>query len=489
VIRLFPRLEVSTTGPISVSKSATSYTAGLYAVESLHVTWGRGALTDASATPATVGLTVLDRSPARALAARQDLIGRLVRITYTQDPSGLENPLGSLFYGRITSARSAPAGRDPKVDGWLVTISASSLEVDLANVKPRTVWPAETFGARYNRMVAAMPSAWTTPPTIPDRFAVGLPAPADPTVDTLLAWPCAQLDTSSSDLLSLWSQFYASLSHFPMGFDPATGTLTFASMPRDVYSSQIGGTFTAGLAKTPDSGGLYRVCRGGSNGLGLDAGRMPYDRSSGLEQLLEQQLTRLEVQYLDSANGYQTATYGKPVGRFTQEATIGRRTWSVSSVHASRDGAVSLAALYERLIDGELRLPRLDKLTLSSKSEPFQSLAHARFVLQTTQTGAGAYANGSWLPLLGQRAMLMLLGGTVTYTGGEWTVAAQPSLIPRISPPEGSSYAPLRVRDVDPARTVRVRDIDRAVRFADLRFIDLAAGASEGTPYPGNAYT
>jgi hypothetical protein len=489
VIRLFPRLEVSTTGPISVSKSATSYTAGLYAVDSLRVTWGRGALTDASATPATVGLTVLDRSPTTALAARQNLIGRLVRITYTQDPSGLENPVGTLFYGRITSARAAPAGRDPKVDGWLVTISASSLEVDLGNVKPRTVWPAESFGARYNRMVAAMPDGWTTPPRIPDRFDVGLPDPADPSVDTLLAWPCAQLDTSSQDLLSLWTQFYASLSHFPMGFDPATGTLTFGSMPRDVYSSQLGGTFTAGLAKTPDSGDTYRVCRAGSLGLGLNAGRMPYDRSSGVEQLLEQQLTRLEVQYLDSTNGYQSATYGRRVGNWTQEATIGRRTWSVGSVHASRDGAVSLAGLYERLIDAELRLPRLDKLTFSSKAEPFQSLNHARFVLQTTQTGAGAYVNDSWLPLLGHRPMLMLLGGTVTYSGGQWTVTAQPSLIPRISPPAGMSYAPLRVRDVDPPRTVRVRDIDRCVRFADLRFIDMAAGASEGAPYPGNAYT
>jgi hypothetical protein len=297
--------------------------AALVAVDELRVTWGRASVLE-QPQAATASLTVLDRSPARTFAARTDLIGQVIVLGW----SGSDASSGTTFRGRITDVAATPRPGG----GFRVALSASSVEVDLANyVQPQgTTWPAETLGARKTRIAALIPAGMIA-------GGLNLPSPADlgmqyatapgAGMDALTA---AAVDVSGRSVLELIRELYASWSPLAPVYDPAGDRFTFP--PRRIYAwSNIGWTASALAVADPDHGGRYVPAS--LTGLHLDGGRTAY--SGSLAQRIDSRITRVEVGYLDSSAAYARRTRSWGTSNIGAESAIGRRVLSVDTV-ASR---------------------------------------------------------------------------------------------------------------------------------------------------------
>jgi hypothetical protein len=451
-----------------------------YAIEELRLTWGRSGVLE-TPTPATVALTLRDRSPA-AEFARQSLIGRLIVLGW----SCSDGSSGINFRGRITDAAARPLSGAVAGGGFDVAIAASSLEVDLANytVAEGTVWPEETFDARRIRIAGLLrPGSFIGGVLLPDRFDLGLPAGAVPGSD-LEGLPAAQIDVGGRSALELLRELYASTSPLPMVYDPAADRLTYAARRRFTYSP-VGLTISAMLRPSADHGGRFIATS--LTGRHLDARRTAY--AGALSQQLDSLITHIEVQYLDKTAGYASRTYPAGAeGMDALEQLHGRRNLSVSSIHADRANAGQLAAvLYSSIASHEARVPRLEPVGYSSRREPFTDAAHAAWLLSGHEQSDVAFLGGSWLPQLGQRPLVGILGATVTYTPGVWAVDFAPAPVV-IDPSPFTSWAPVTVAASAIDDTVTLADIDPSVTVGDLGSIDVGAGLDPitVTPYKGN---
>ena len=448
----------------------------LAAVDSLRLTWGRSGVLE-QPTPATAALTVRDTSRGAVFARRADLIGQPVVLGW----AGSDGSTGINFRGRITDAQVRPRRRG----GFSVALAASSLEVDLAayRVPEGIVWPEETFAARRDRIVGLLPAGLLPGgATLPDRLDLGLPDLAAPDVN-LATLPAAQVDAGGQDSLALLRELYASTSPLPMVYDPAAQRITFATRRRFAYSV-AGLTMSAMLTPSAGHGGRYVAAS--LSGRHLDAQRTAY--AGALSQALDSLITRIDVQYLERTAAYEQQSYeAATTGMAALEAVYGRRVLTVTSIHALRANAAQLGdALYSDVVSREARTPRLAAVGYSSDREPFADAAHAALLLAGAESGVTLFLGGSWLPRLGQRPLVGILGATVTYAGGDWSVDFVPA--PVFLDPTPNTWAPVTAAASAIDTTVTLADIDPSVTVGDLGFIDVGAGFDTITvnPYKGN---
>lgn len=446
----------------------------LVAVDELRVSWGRSSVLEAPQ-PATATLTVLDRAPGAPFARRTDLVGQPLTLGWSAPGGG-----GSSFAGRITDVTVTPLPGAVAGGGFRVALAASSLEVDLANYpQPAgTVWPAESLGARRTRLLALIPATVAGSLLLPDRFSLGLQYATTPDTD-LDTLQTGQLDVSGKTVLELLHLLYGSWSPLPAVYDPA-GRFTYAGRRRFGYSP-AGLTMSAKLLPDPDRAGRYVAA--GLTGLHLDGHLTEY--AGSLTQQIDSRITRVEVSWL---NGTTTATAVAPTSNTGSEASLGRRVLSVDSMLGTAAGAQQLANLYADLASVEARTPRLGSLGWSSAREPLHSLAHATLLLSGWEQGAAVFVGRSWLPQLAQSPLVGLIGGSITYRDGGWSVDATPG--PTHLDPTPFGWAPLTIRACAKP-TVRLADVDPSVTFGDLGFLDVGAGFDETTmlPYKGNPLT
>lgn len=452
----------------------------LLAVRELRLTWGRSTVLE-EAKVSTVTMTIRDRSRGgQALARRTDLIGRLVTMGYALSGGGSYTN----FRGRITAVNVTPYRDAVGGGGYRVEIAASSTLLDLANITmpEGTVWPAETFAARRNRLTALLPAGFSVILT-PGLTSLGL-APAFLPGQELDELTAAQVDVGGDSLLDLLRMLYRSTSPLPMVHNLDDGSINFARRRRFTYSADRGLTMAARLVAHADKGGRY-VAAGLSQNF-ADAGAMPY--SDGVGQALDSRLTRVEVKYLDSSAtpAYSTRTASAATTDTPAEATIGRRTLSVETWQTNAANAAGLAGLFADVVNRETRTPRLQPITFTTAREPFHSAGMAQLLLAGHETDGVLFVNGSWLPPLGLRPLVGVLGATVTYRMGQWTVEFVPA--PTIVDPGDTRAGGLTVRAFASSPAVRIRDLDRSLTFGDLAHVQIGAGYTPLTanPYVGN---
>jgi hypothetical protein len=418
---------------------AVTGAAALVAVDELRVTWGRASVLE-QPQAATASLTVLDR-------------GRITDVAATPRPGG----------------------------GFRVALSASSVEVDLANyVQPQgTTWPAETLGARKTRIAALIPAGMIA-------GGLNLPSPADlgmqyatapgAGMDALTA---AAVDVSGRSVLELIRELYASWSPLAPVYDPAGDRFTFP--PRRIYAwSNIGWTASALAVADPDHGGRYVPAS--LTGLHLDGGRTAY--SGSLAQRIDSRITRVEVGYLDSSAAYARRTRSWGTSNIGAESAIGRRVLSVDTVRSTVADADQLASFYADVASVEARTPRLAAVGWHSDREPLHSAAHASLLLAGSEQSPAVFLGATWLPALAQRPLVAILGGTVAYGDGAWRCDLTPG--PTAVNPAPFAWAPITPAACNPA--VRAADCDPSLTFGDAAFLDVGIGYTLTTAhgYKGN---
>lgn len=454
---------------------ATGTAGDLAAVAGLSLTWGRsGVLEEPS--PATVSVTVLDRSPAAAFASRADLIGQPILTGYTTSTGASVTN----FRGRITDVVVTPRAGAVAGGGFTVTLAASSMEVDLANVliPAGTSWPAETFAARRTRLAALLPAGmFTGGVVLPTRAGLVMVDTTGPALDTYTAAP---MNAGGKSLLELLRGLFASTSPLPMVYDPALDRLTFAPRRRYGYVTSRRLTLSARLLTSTEQGGRYVAT--GLSGLCLDGHRLEYTGS--LSRGLDGRLTRCAVSYVDQAAANAQLTTGGGTFWGGLEPVIGSRVLTVDTIHADAAAAQQLAGFYIEVASREAAAPALGQVGYSTAREPLRDAAHAAVLLGGVESANAVFIRGSWLPQLKVRPVVGVIGGTITYSDRQWRADLTPAAVAVDA--AGRTWGPVTVRSALPALTLA--SIDSSVTAGDFAFIDVPPGAGTSTaePYAGN---
>lgn len=433
---------------------------GLRAVDRLTIKWGRTSILSRP-TPATAEVTIRDTSLDAAFARRDDLIGKPLVLGYTITADTLEtegNPrTGVNFRGRITDVDVYPR----KAGGFDVKLAASSREVDAANyaADKGTVWPAEQFSARLARILGLLPAGFFADAVLPGE------------------WPAAQMDVGGTDALTLLRQFYDSAGARPMVYDPDGNRV----MPGGSWSAPslgAAGALSAQLVVDPARAGRYVVKA--IAGQSMDSRQL--EHTGPLSQPIDSRLTLVAVQFRSDAVGYAQRTVGAATDLFADEATDGRRSLTVDSIHAVTANATALAREWATAASSAGHTPRLDPLRYeTARNGGFDTDWHAIMLLKGTESGLSFFVRSTWITRLRARPLFGVLGSTITYARGQWSVTFSPAPITPAVPTQ-----PLRIRYAA-TPGVRLRDIDRSVTLGDLRFVDVGAGFTSTTQPPWGA--
>jgi hypothetical protein len=156
------------------------------------------------------------------------------------------------------------------------------------------------------------------------------------------------------------------------------------------------------------------------------------------------------------------------------EAAIGRRVLAVQSMHGDPGYAGQLASMWTYLVSNEGRLPRLPQLRY--RAGEFDSVAHADLLLCGRETSTQVFLSGSWLTRLGLRPLVGIIGGAITYAGGQWDLKLNTA-------PVGVELdAPgLTAAGAAASRAVTLANVDRSVSIGDLDHLQLGAGFTVNT--------
>lgn len=427
-------------------------------IDAFTITWGRANVLG-QPTPATATVRLLDLSAGATLARRRDLIGLELDLGYYAVRLDVYGPTYS-FVGRITDVTVTRRA----AGGFYVELAASSREVEAANYRfpAGTSWPAETFAARLARITAPLPptlfrtSQRGGPAVLPTSTDWGLAGSPDFTL-----YAVGPATPGNSDVLTLLRELFSSTSPLPMTFDPGLNAMVSPARRSYLYNNALGATATANLAPSAARGGLY--VPSALNGFELDAHDV--DTLGEVDQPIDSRITRVEVSYLDSTNGYASATATATTADAALEGTIGRRTLSVSSIHATPANAQQLAAMYADIAGSEARKPRLGPLSYRTRiSGGFVSTAQRDALLNGSEGTAAFFLGRSFLPALGVRPIIGIVGGSIAYGDGDWTLRLNPAPVN-----VDSLWAPLPLR-LAPA--LRLRDIHPSLTFGDAGYLD-----------------
>jgi hypothetical protein len=450
---------------------------GLVGIDALSLTWGRSSVLERP-TPATLSLSLLDTTPGATFARRGDLKGQPVVLGWTTAGGA---STGTNFQGRITDTalRPRPAG------GFLLDLQCASKEADAANWRfdKGTTFPAETAAARQSRIFAALPSGY---------FAGGIAMAGPDSTDGYdpSAWALGSLDASELDCLSLLADLYDTVSYLPLMYDPQHDTLTHTPARR-VHAAQPGNgppgwvyTYVGQLLADPARAGRYRPYPVSALSLAVDA--LDLDFAGALNDAIDGRITRVEVSWTDPA-GSLSGTRSSQIQTAAQEALTGRSVLSINSWLKAGADATSMAVEYGNVAGLEGAARRLDPVTYSTaRTGGFDSVNHARALLTGCELGWELFLGRSWLPALGECPVYGVVGGTVTYAGGEWTAVLTPAAV-------GLNYAgttpgvPTALRIAD-AGAHTLAEMDDALTLGDMAFVQVSAGYTTATqPMPMGA--
>lgn len=422
----------------------------LRAVEGLSLTWGRDSLLS-HPTPARATVTLLDTSPARTFATRRDLIGQALYLGWSTGTA-----TGRNFAGRVTDVQIA---RRDDLGGLLITLDATSLEVDAANytVPAGTAWPGEAFSVRRDRIMGLFPAGLFAGAQLPNEWN---------------PYTAAQVDAGGADGLSLLRQLLDSCGR-ALIFNPATGGFDYGRRRYLPLDGNLG-RHAVGLELL--SGAWQPTCFPVA-GSALDA---PELTMGDLAVGQQNRLTRVEVGYLDSANGWSNTTAAGAVTTTPGEAVIGRRTLTVDTLHAGAGAAGNVLGEWVSLVSAEGSLPHLEPVTFSTARSPFVGDGQAATILSGSETPTWLILRGSWLPQAGVPPTVGIIGGTVSYSGRDWSATLR--LGPAVNLPAYNGQVPgLRARYAATDDTVRLRDMYPVLTLADLDHITVGAGYTAAT--------
>jgi hypothetical protein len=475
---------VAVAGVDVASGAGLAVSPALMVVDDVAVTWGQEDVL-AQPEPATGTLTLFD--PTGTWATTADRRGLEVTVRY----QGLTPVTGTLlsvvyFRGRIGSPLkvSPRTVRHPvtgdRIRGTLIEVPLQSREVDLGNIIPRSGWPAETLGARVDRCVtvaqqngllmggANLRDYWTTAPT---------PAVAAKDQVSLLEHLSGLFDSAGGDT---WT------------YRPDSDDIVF--IPRRNYETYLS---TARLHRETtgvraNKGAFVRARdftfgtpdTDSATGQHLDGGTLEYDPDDGVTS--PSRVTRVAISHPDQADPTTTRTVERLVRRepwdraggsaALEDQKLGVRTAQVSS-RVSDNSLADLA-----LSDAELVVRRegsrwlLEPLRLSTRrTGGFESSAQGSLLLAGHQKNDVVFLQRSWLPSLGLRPAIGVMGGVIRYAAGGWDLEIRPAPITTVDPQHSLTWEDLNT--TDPALRLKAWDgphpegMDKTVTWEDLRFV------------------
>lgn len=450
------------------------------ALDGVEVTWGRTAPLGEQPEPATARLSLFD--PTRAWAVTRPLIGAPVQLSWTADP-GTGPVTGTYFRGRVAAvdlrphAVTTPAGRI--VRGTLVQLSCTSILTDLANRIPAEAWPAETLGARADRVRAAaldilgdviVRAVWREPEVAP---------------------------VAAADQVSIYEHLvalYDSCGADRMTYEPHTNRVLYLVRPdydtrRDAgvlwWDITTGarpsqGVYIRPSAMTP-AGGTDPVVP-----MWLDAAAVGYDE--GLARTAGSGITRVQVTHPDLADAYNDRTTTAAVPGVV-DAAAGVRTLRQDSLVTWRAWAdLAAADLLEVATEEGAGWRPGPVRFLSRPAGGFETIDHVWWLLGGTEITRPVFLQRSWMTPHGVRPIFHVIGGTIAWRSGGWEVDCElgPVSLPTRQHPvtweeidNGTAAYQVRWDDTGPRR------LHDTVTFEDLAYVGRGLGATATGPDTG----
>lgn len=488
-----PGCVVQVDGVDVAAGAATAAADGLMVVDGVRVTWGRDEVLD-QPTPATGRLVLFDAS--RTWATRADRRGRPVTIRYQGVHDVTGETVSSIFFrGRISGqlTTSPRTVRHPvtgaRIRGALVQVPLQSAVVDLANITPREAWPAETLGARLDRVVvqARRFGLLAGGANVRDYWKVPNVAPvAAKDQVSLLDHITALFDSAGADNYT---------------YRPDLDSIVYIPR-RNVSSPSMGRLDRAAVGARANQGAYIRARTVTypspdtevANGLLLDAGTLEYDPAEGLTT--PARITRVALSHPDEGNAYATRAVEIPVlhepwdpagHAAVDELQLGVRAARVESQVAWNSYADLSLSDTEYLIrrEGSRWLLQPFRLT-TRKAGGFHSVTSAQTFLAGYERNDYFFLQRSWLPSMGVRPIIGIMGGTIRYVRGGWDLELQPA--PITTPVLQHSLSWEDLYDANPANVLKWWDgphpegLDPTVTYEDMRYV--GAGLTNVDPPP-----
>lgn len=481
-----------TVAGVSVDTGPNSSLTDLVVLDGLAFTWGRQQVMD-QPEPATASIALFD--PSSSWAQSRDLIGQAVTLTYAGMKAGVQTVV-PIFIGRITTAKLArkivQKADGTQVIGQAVTLTASSILNDLANIVPAESWPAEALGARRARIETyarnagvlanvAIRGYWVTPAVAPIdinsqvsilEHLIGLYNSCGPDRFTFLPWESQAIQLERRDY-GTWRT--AACLHWNVAGE---GTA------RDGK-----GAYIWSLAQPAYDNGLSGV------NLYLDAQALEYDDTAGLSRDITTRLTRVLLTHPDGSNNNTETTIVQLVSAIdpaVSESVIGIRSVAQSSITNNNSYAAQAASDLAYMADREAAGWRADPFTFRSSLNGggFDYWDQLSQMLNGGETMSYWFLQRSWFAQVGIRPCFAIIGGTVTYTAGEWQQTCQIAPINTLPMPQhaiawdeiddGSATYQLQWWDDD-----NPRGLHESVTYEDIGFCGRGLNVNTAPPDSG----
>lgn len=481
-----------TIGGVSVDTAPNTSLTDLVVLDGLSITWGRDQVMD-QPDPATARCTVFD--PASTWATSMDLIGQPISLTYTATKPGVGVLTEPIFLGRITSARltrktvTRPDGTEAA--GQQIALTASSILNDLANIIPAEDWPDETMDARRARIQTYATNAgvtssvtirgyWTAPHAAPIAAAnqvsildhlVGLYNSTGPDRMTFIPWSRQVIQVERRD-----HPAYRTLGGLGRNL-AGDGT------PRDGK-----GAYAQSLTQASSDGGMTGLSAY------LDAQAIEFDDASGLSLDITNRITRILLTHPDGGNGNQQVTIVQLVSAIdptVDETKIGVRSASQSSIcnydNYAATAASDLAYMAAREGSGWRSDPFIFRSSLNGGG--FDNWTQLSLMLLGGEVLTLWFIQRSWFAEVGIRPVFGIIGGTVTYTSGEWLLSCQITPVSTASLQHAIAWE--EIDDGTTANTLIWTDGDdpnglhESLTYEDIGFVGQGLGV---TVTPANTY-
>lgn len=413
---------------VDVASGAADPSSTLMVVDGFRIRWGRDDVLDQPA-PATGTLTLFDTS--RTWATTTDRRGQPVTLRYegTVTAGSFAGFQSAVFFrGRIGSPVTVrrktvvhPVTGE-RVRGALITIPLVSILLDAANNLPTAAWPAETMGARFDRLKALLEAAGT--------LLTGSGSAMRAFWRTPNVAPVAAKD--QRPLLDQLTDVYDSSGADKMIYNPdgqAVFNLVRRSFTDAVVHRGVAGLWwdgTSALLPRGDQGAYirsYGLTPLGGTGAGLpvylDTASIEYDPADGITT--PDRITRVAITHPDEAAAYASVTEERAVAG--TPANTGYRQAKIDSLVAWNSwAAVGLSDL-ESVAQYEGSAWVLEPLTLTTRRlGGFETYEIARTLLSGYERNTIIFLQRSWLPQFGIRPVYGVMGGTIGYSDGGWDV-------------------------------------------------------------------
>jgi hypothetical protein len=403
-----------------VDLAGTATGAGPLVLEGLSVQWGRTELL-AQPSPATANVSLFVADGTWAVST--DLIGQVISLRWEATrPGDTTVSSGVFFYGRVTGATIT---RRPDIGdgtaGTVVALTCSSILTDLANRVPPDAWPTDTFTGRRNALLPYLGGAITGPAEFRSSWLTG---------PNVAAVPVDQQKSALQTLTDLYS--WCGSDRFT--YLPATRRATFIVRRAVSQTAQLARD-TAGTGTAREGKGAYlrTIAVAATEGMPfdphyLDGQMLSYD--GGLSRDITGRITRVEVTHQDSSAAFaqrtDTAMVSAVAGAATtDEAVLGVRAlrqssgvvWNNFAQIAASDLATMVAREGAGWRTGELVL---DTTVPGAGFEYFDQFA--ALALAGGEVQSAVFLQRTWLPALGIRPVVGIIGGRIEHTGGGWRI-------------------------------------------------------------------